>query len=416
MASERDAIDRYVRAVGCEWAISGFWGRYLGLDGALLQVPNGYAHRAALLRIAPMLVPLLPVVRLLWLLVGLPLMAVGFALRWSLRGGWVSAVPLPSPLYLHASNDRNVGAVPEAAGRPTVALVLPFRKGAGPGAWATRCIDLRAISTRASVVRAAVASVRAGWRLMRAGQGERVLFSYSAPQWFWVHEALDRAAPDSLWVSNHVDRWIALVTSLPASRTTIVQHGDLGHLDARTGTRWLATLPAPLPRIERIFVTDAAAAADFEAAICGPGPRFERIVLGLRAEAWPVVVPGACRILIVGHPDAQPAMGHVIAEVSARCGPSAMFAYRPHPTERRPVTLPRVESASVRWLETGEIVPVVDVVVSYGSSVTGELLDATGATLVHWDPNDPASVDQTVETLVARTRGAQAAPSRIVDG
>jgi hypothetical protein len=55
----------------------------------------------------------------------------------------------------------------------------------------------------------------------------------------------------------------------------------------------------------------------------------------------------------------------------------------------------------VRWLETGEVVPETDVVVSYGSSVTAELLEATGASLVRWDPNDPASVQETIDVLVA---------------
>ncbi len=404
MATSCDAIDRYLHAVGCEWAISGFWGRYLGLDGAILQVPNAYAHRAAVARVAPVVVPLLPLLRVLWVVIGLPLLALGFVLRWTLAGGWGPRFALPSPVYLHASNDRYVGVVPVAAGRPDAALVLPFRSGAPPGSWATRRIDLRQVTSRGSVVRAALASVRAGWCLLAGRDRARVLFTYSGPRWFWVHEALDRAAPGSLWISNHVDRWAALATALPATRVTVVQHGDLGHRDARSGERLVAALPAPLPRIERVFITDPSAAADFEVAITGRGPHFERIALGLRTEPWPRSLPSACRLLVVGHPDAQPAMGRLIAELRARLGKAVMIAYRPHPTERRPVALPRVQSAWVRWLETGEVVPETDVVVSYGSSVTAELLEATGALLVHWDPNDPASVEATVDTLVGRVR------------
>lgn len=406
MATSDDAIDRYLHAVGCEWAISGFWGRYLGLDGAILQVPNAYAHRDAVARMAAVVVPLLPILRVLWVLVGLPMLALAFVLRWTLSGGWGPRVALPSPVYLHASNDRNVGVVPVAAGRPGTALVLPFRAWPPPGQWATRSVDLRALTSRASVVRAACASVRAGWRLLASRDRERVLFTYSGARWFWVHEALDRAAPASLWISNHVDRWAALATALPATRVTVVQHGDLGHHDARSGERLVAALPAPLPRVERVFVTDPVAITDFETAITGRGPRFVHIAVGLRTEAWPRTAHGACRVLVVGHPDANPAMGRLIAELRARAGTSVMVAYRPHPTERRPVALPRVELSWVRWLETGDVVPETDVVVSYGSSVTAELLEATGASLVHWDPNDPASVEATIDALVARVRGA----------
>jgi hypothetical protein len=401
VAMSDDEIDRYLHAVGCEWTISGYWGRYLGLEGTILQVPNAYAHRAALNRLVPVLAPMLPFVRVLWVLVGMPLFALGFAVRWMLAGGWGPRVALPSPVYLHASSDRNLGVVPPAAGRPDVVLVLPFRDGAPPGPWATNRVDLRQITSRTSVVRAALASVRSAWRLLRSADRERVLFTYSAPRWFWVNEALERAAPASLWISNHVDRWAALATSLPATRVTIVQHGNLGHRDSRTGERLVAALPAPLPRIERVFFTNPGAVVDFTAAITGPGPRFEQIAVGLRTEPWPLTAPDACRVLIVGHPSAQRAVASLITQLRRHAGTAVMVAYRPHPTERTPFVLPRVESDWVRWLETGEVVPETDVVVSYGSSVTAELLEATGASLVRWDPNDPASVQETIDVLVA---------------
>ena len=406
MSTTPDAIDRYLNAVEYEWAICGFWGRYLGLDGPILQIPNAFTYRNALTRAAPILVPLLPIVRLAWIGIGLPILAIAFTLRWTLAGGWESRTRLPSTLYLHASNDRNLAFVPTEAGRPNTALVLPFRNAAMPGAWATRFVDLRKVSTRTNVVRAAVASVRAGWRLFAGPHADRVLFTYSAPHWFWVHQALENSAPASLWISNHVDRWAALATALPETRVTIVQHGDLAHLDARTSKRLLPVLPVPLPHVERVFVTDSGAVADFERAITGPGPLFERIALGLRTEAWSPVVVGTLRVLVVGHPAAHASIGRLIADVRARAGATVVVAYRPHPTERRPVSLPGVDSGWVRWLETSEVVPEVDIVVSYGSSVTKELIEATGATLVRWNPNDPVSVEATIDALAGRVRGS----------
>lgn len=384
--------------------MSRFWGRYLGLPEPLLQVPNGYTRRALLVRVAPVAVPLLPLLEVGWALLGLPVFALAFAVRWALGAGWGGAATVPPTLYLHASNDRNVGFVPASMGRPAAALVLPFRSAPPPGGWASQRIDLRQVTTRGSVFKAAFSSVRAAWRLLRRGDRDRVLFTYSAPRWFWVYEALQHAPPKSLWISNHSDRWAALAASFEGTRVTMVQHGALAHRDLSTGERLLPTLHEPLPGIERVFVTDEESERDFQIAITGPSPHFELIRLALRSEPWPQESKKACRVLVVGHPAAQRATGSLIAGVLADTRGAAVFAYRPHPTEGRPVRLPNVDAADIRWLDTGEVVPEVDIVVSYGSSVTEEIVHATGGALLYWEPNAPESLETTRVELVNRVR------------
>ncbi len=410
--ASRDAIDCYREAIAREVELSSFWGRYFGLDGALLDVPNGFAHHALLIRFAPLVRAMMVPLQAVWVLVGLPMFALGWALRWGLASGWGLSATAPSRVYLHASNDRNVSFVPPDD-RPSTAITLPWRPQPAPGAWATTRIDLRALTTRGSVWRAAWASVRAGLHLWFSPDRHAVLFTYSAPSWFWASDALRGAALESLWISNHADRWASLATTLPGVRATMVQHGDLGHLDVKSGTRLVPRLARPLCGVERVFVTDDRSVDDFIASVTGAGPVFTRIELGMRVVPWADVPPDVRRVLIIGHPDAQSAMGRLVRDVDARVGGAVCFAYRPHPTETRPVVLPFVAPERVTVTSGGDTVPAVDVVVSYGSSVTGEIVAATGAHLVHWDPNDAESARMAVDEVVSCVRPSHSSPTTV---
>ncbi len=413
MDTPRDAIDCYRLAISREVELSSFWGKYFLLDGALLDVPNGFSHHALLLRFAPVFRILMVLARPGWVFAGLPILAAAWALRWSLAAGWGQKVAATGPVYLHASNDRNMSFVPSDDGRPATAITLPWRQSSVPGAWATSCIDLRRISTRTSVWRAAWWSVRAGFRLWRSPERRTVLFTYSAPNWLWVYDALRSTARDSVWISNHVDRWASLATSLPGVRVTVVQHGDLGHLDVRSNTRLVPRLTHRLPHVERVFVTDAASIDEFIGSVTGNGPEFSRIELGMHVVPWADAMIDVRRVLIIGHPDAQAAIGRLIRDVSARVAGAVMFAYRPHPTEARPVVLPFVAAERVTITSTGNTVPAVDVVVSYGSSVTSEIISATGAALVHWDPNDAQSAQDTVDAIASYLAAGRLLPTAL---
>jgi hypothetical protein len=407
-----DAIACYREAVAREVELSSFWGRYFGLEGALLDVPNGFSHHALLRRFAPAVRALMGPARAIWVFAGLPVLALGWALRWSLAPGWDGPVTSPSRAYLHASNDRNVNFVPPEV-RPSTAITLPWRPLPAPGAWATTRLDLRALSTRLTVWRAAWDSIRAGLQLWSSPDRRSVLFTYSAPSWFWAAATLRGCALDSIWISNHVDRWASLATTLPGVRTTMVQHGDLGHLDVRSGNRLVPRLAQPLRGVAQVFVTDDGSVADFIAAVTGAGPVFTRIELGMHVVPWTDAPPDVLRVLIIGHPDAQPAIGRLARDVDAQVQGAVRIAYRPHPTESRPVVLPFVASERVTITAGGETVPAVDVVVSYGSSVTGEIVAATGARLVHWDPNDAESARATADALVRCVMTARPSPTPV---
>ncbi|MES3032820.1 MAG: hypothetical protein V4813_02345 [Gemmatimonadota bacterium] len=403
-----DAIGRYRLALEREAELSAFWGRYLGLDARLLQIPNGFIHHRRVLAIAPLLRVALPVFGVLWALVGLPLLAMTWALRWTCTGGWPRRLGLPPVVYLHASNDRNLAFVPAAADRPNAALTLPWRANAPPGPWALERIDLRAVSSRAMVWRAAWLGVCAAVQTLFSTERARVLFTYSAPTWMWVHEVLATAPMRTIWMSNHVDRWASLATSFPGVDAIIVQHGDLAHWDVATDTRIVPTLTTKLTAVARVFVTDAESIDDFVAAVTGPSPEFTRIELGMRSEPWSVA-PGVTRLLVIGHPDAQDAVARLLRALEERAVGGFAVAYRPHPTESRPVVLPQVAMERVSITDGGSVVPHADVVLSYGSSVTGEIVRATDAILVRWNPNDVASIDTAVEAVLdAAARHRQA--------
>jgi hypothetical protein len=405
--SARGAVDAYVLALGREYEISSFWGRYLGLDGVLLNIPNGFAHAAVVARFSQILRIGLRIAAIPWIVVGLPVLAVMWAVRESMLAGWPLKEALPSRVYLHASNDRNLARVATDTGRPTTALVLPWHQTPPLGAWATRVINLRACSSRTTLWQSARLSIAAGWSLLWSRRTDLALFTYSAPQWFWVYLTLMRSAIQDVWISNHVDRWASLADSLPNASTTIVQHGDLGHSDLRSQQRLVPALSQRLRRVQHVVLARETDRDDFLRAVVANVPRFSTVDSGLRSEAWPQA-DGHFRVLVVGHQSAQTAILGVMRAVTERITGRVAFAYRTHPTEVFPTGIAVSPSALFVVTPPDERVPTVDLVLSYASSVTPEIVQATNAPLVLWDPNDTESHARAVSAVLEHHAAWQA--------
>lgn len=399
-----NAIARYIHVVAAESDRATFWGKYYGLRGALLQIPNAFFFHGLLNRLGPALSPLMPLLRFGWALIGMPIFTTVWAARWLFARGFGGCTSLSSNVYLHASNDQNMAYVPKAQGRPSAALVCPFRKKPAIGPWVDVAVDLRTLTTRGAIVRAAVASINATFRLLFSARHTQVLFTYSAPNWFWVNEALERAAPSSIWISNHYDRWAALVASLPNSHVTIVQHGQIGQHDFATGRRVIYRLDTPLSNVRRVFVTDERSVEEFKCAVTGEGPEFITIQRKLRVVPWKQESSDRFRILIIGHRFVKKTVDRLIKELSLTCPGTFAFAYRPHPTDSFPTSFPGASQEAVTMVPTDNTIPDTDAILSYASSFAEEAAEATGARLFYFDPSNFENVEAVADAIRAHRK------------
>jgi hypothetical protein len=399
------AQDAYAAAVASESTTSAYWGKYGGLDGELLTIPNGFGYTDRILAVKRPLELALPLLRIMWAVVGMPIFATAWALRWTFTSGWGrSAAAVPPTLYMHSSADHHMLALPSGVARPEVALVLPFLRGAAPSRWSTRGLDLRGVGSRSTLWRAVGAAVAATWRLMWANRWGDLLFTYTAPQWFWVRYTLERLPVHSLWVSNHIDRWAVLAASLPGVAATIVQHGSLRHTDPSTGLEMITPTPLRLRQVERVFVIDENERALFEAHVTGPGPTFERITPGIRAVPILDKSATAVRILVIGHAIHRGEIDAILTGIGERVEREMKIAYRPHPTEVRPIRLAGNALSRAVVVDEPDLVPEVDAVLSYPSSVTERVIAATGALLIEWDPAQPHAIPLVIDSAARALR------------
>jgi hypothetical protein len=384
-------------AVELEYSLTKFWGeKECGFSTSLVQIPNGFEYSKYLAKYASVLNLLMPIIRLAWIIIGMPFFTIVWALRWIFSTGWRESLELPETVYLYSSTDRHLSYVPASVSRPSVALILPFRKSI-PGSWVDNCIDLRSVTTRYDILRASILSIKATLHLFFSNQSNQVLFSYSALNWFWVNEAFKNSATQSVWISNHYDRWTALVTTLPNINVTIVQHGQLAKTDYSTEKRILYTLNAPLSNVERVFVLDKQSINDFKLAVTGSDPDFELISPNLRVVPWDRDFLQQIRLLVIGCPLAQRALSSLIPELLSAFHDRIVIAYRPHPREKLPINLPY--GKQVQIIPADETIPDADIVLDYGSSLTEEVVLATGATVFIWIPADFKSIRTVVGNM-----------------
>ena len=401
--TKSNVIERYLYAVDMEYALTCFWGKWaFNFSNRLQQIPQGFTCGKLLLRFSTILNPLMPLFCFGWVIIGMPLYTIIWTVSWLLSGGWNQRTTCPATVYIHASTDRYLSFVPREKGRPSVAIVLPFRKTSTIGSWPDELVDLRAITTRTTIIRAAVLSIRATIRLFFSGQTKKVLFTYTAPNWFWVDDALETVSPTSIWMSNHYDRWAALATSRPNSSVTIVQHGLLRQMDYRTGENVIYKLQSILPNIKRVFVLDEQSIAEFKAAITGEGPEFIKIKSKLNIVPWKRLHPQQLRVFVIGSPRIKNKTILLAQNLLYELPGNVAIAYRPHPCEPQPVIFPEFENNLVKVVPPDDTVPEMDVILDYGSSFAGEIVAATGAKLIGWNGYTSEDIIAVIREIKAR--------------
>jgi hypothetical protein len=400
MASRNAEIRRhYHDAMAREQEVNQSWGRYLGFSAAAMLLPNVFAIPR--LRRTPEWIRFIiaPGI-LLWCVVIQPLRTLVALVKH--LGAVTSAATLtwsPTSVYLDSSNDRNLGFIPrDAENFPEAVVLLPFRRRRPNRIHGVAHIDLAQLSTVTTLLRAAWLSVSTAVAMPFGSARARGLFSYTAFPWFWTYLALMRSGVTRIWISNHYDRWTSLVASLPGAEVVIVQHGALAHTDDASGAKVYADLSAKIPNVRAVYVTTISAVEEFQRYIDGRDVRFTRFTPALESTPWRAVGGRVLKVLVLGHSTTGEVMDRAMTHLLQRHGASVDLAYRYHPTEARRVS---AGLAKVWRLQPDGRVPMADVVLTYGSSVTDEIVASTGARVLTWNPNDADSVANALEQLRA---------------
>ena len=246
-------------------------------------------------------------------------------------------------------------------------------------------IDVFALVTRRELWQAWRDALRSTYAMARRRRSSKwVLQSYTAWRWFVVRAAVDKLPGRLLMVENY-DRWAVLVDSSvwskkfsatnggPPQRRELIlmQHGSVQGL---SGTAASAASELQLRRrlraVTRLHVYGPAEEQAFKDNILSKAcvqrgvevsyftPRIELQSLGI--EELP-------RVLFVGHPICENL--HLKMLESLQKEYECFVFYKPHPTA--PVS-ERMRNPSWKVIQEGDQFPVVDLVISYPSTLVAE--------------------------------------------
>jgi hypothetical protein len=221
-----------------------------------------------------------------------------------------------------------------------------------------------------------------------------MLYTYSSFYWYWTYFSLINRKLNSIWLSNHYDRWVKLVDGLPGlSKKIIVQHGQLEYNEIETGKIYFPSFSKKLRNISKVYTIDDISRNHFLEMIDNESLVFEKIKSKLKIIEWPATFNSKFKILILGHQN-DFIFHNALIEWLER---SKLFdlAYKTHPQQT-------IENAlSKSWLITvSNVLPTADIVISYGSSLDNEIKQLLpNSRIINYGFNEKFEFNETINSI-----------------
>jgi hypothetical protein len=191
-----------------------------------------------------------------------------------------------------------------------------------------------------------------------------LLYTYSSFYWYWVFFSLNNKNINSIWVSNHYDRWVALLDNLNRVKNKIlVQHGQLEYIHTDHNL-FFPEFTNKLTQINKVYTINDKSSLFYSKFIINNSLELGQIKLKL--NLYKIKNSNCVNVLIIGHQQFNDFHNHLIELLNINSRVSVFF--KPHPQQ---LSIPLVEGISV--VQNNLDIPEVDVVISYGSSIDFEI-------------------------------------------
>lgn len=228
-------------------------------------------------------------------------------------------------------------------------------------------------------------AVIATWAMGRDARRRRwILQTYTAVPWFLGRIALSRLDADFV-MAEHFDRWAVLVdmtvragrrNGRPGRKLTLVQHGYIGAIGE--GTEHFVP-PCKLSAVTTIYVYDDAADRMFRSVVLSSHAANGVMTHLFRPLITLTLIANdeSPRVLFVGHPLCAELQLSVLDRLQGR---AINFFYKPHPLAGLPASC---RNRSWKIIDDNTLFPVVDLVVSYRSTLVSEYENVGIPSVIH---------------------------------
>lgn len=286
-------------------------------------------------------------------------------------------------IYLATSSGANLAYIPRDAKLPNLIVTTPFRGDIGEDVLSgvPRVSIVDALRYK-SIYKAYALSVFSSWVMLCTRYRRRLLWSYTALEWYLTYFALKEMQPKYIWVSNHHDRWLLLALTIPNAKVIMVQHGRLFHV-LEDGRKLTYKRLRKIENVYKIFALDQESEHLFGEYIDTSLVTFNRYQVTLGLVPWRDEDREKVKILVVGGSFNLGFYVKLMNAIRQNISLPIALAIRHHPLQKS--RLREIAPDMDVWeLKPSDPLPEPDLFVSYGSSIDDQIRSMTHARIVNY--------------------------------
>jgi hypothetical protein len=275
---------------------------------------------------------------------------------------------IPNDVYLTLSDIKFFAYLDrDQVNYPIAILQFPFHVSQHFCLTNIKVIEFINVTEFKYMVQAFILSILTPFLIIFTKQRHLMLFTYTSFNWYWVYFSFRKTSFNSIWLSNHYDRWVKLVDGLKkVANKIVVQHGQLEYVQIETGKVYFPVFSKRLRSISKVYAIDRRSIDYFLKVIDSNSVEFEILKSKLNVVSWPLEYNFKFKILVLGHKNDYWFHSALINQLQNKG--LLNIAYKKHPQQIVN------DSFNGCWLITlANDIPYADVVISYGSSLDNEI-------------------------------------------
>jgi hypothetical protein len=275
---------------------------------------------------------------------------------------------LPDNIYLNLSDSKFFNFIEtNKKNYPNAVIQSPFYKKNLNENFVVENISLYEITSIIHLCKAFIFSFISPFYFIYKGHYKLISFTYTSFSWYWLYFTINENSLKSIWFSNHYDQWTYLFDNFNnIEKKYLIQHGNMEYYDNSNDSIVFPNFKDKLMQIDKIFVINDESINYFKKYINNKKLQFEIIDSKLSIKKWPKNFISTFKILLIGHENEIKFHRELIVAILNNHNED--IAYKLHPRQ-----FTTINNLPLWVISDREVVPDVDIVISYGSTLDNEI-------------------------------------------
>lgn len=278
---------------------------------------------------------------------------------------------------------------------PSQRLICPFYKTANRFKAEIETITLEEVTSISIFFIVYLKCIFFSIQLIFTNHKKYSLYSYTSFNYFLLYDLLKRNMIENIWLTNHYDRWVVLANCLNNNKTNLVQHGQLDYFNINDNQRYRSTFPFKLTNINTIYTQNEESIELYKDFVDSTNCEFKSVKSKAEFIEWRQLENNTTKILFIGHTNDSLFHRKLIKKLHSTYKNKIDIAYKYHPLQ-----IAKILDDELWHITSGIIIPIPDVVISYGSSIDVEFKSISDVVVYNYAYEDNTEVDKVFEEII----------------